>query len=559
MNVAGTPRIRSGTALRPSFTDGKSSVRSNNRDVDDVAATAALDLSFYAEPPNYELSLDEFEEFALARLKVLRTIEELRTRNVTGIEFRKQLQKAIEENLKPSLTSSSSSSSSSTTSKHKPKQMAQQAKKKQDIASHFILRAAYCKTEDLRRWFMTQETTLFKYQLEKLAESSSSSSLHHFLLQNDLHFEAITEEEKNKIKPFLLLIPMAGNGSGSQSSTTYNTYNDYKVPSLNEVSTTTYFKIHFSEASDLIAKRQCYVSKGYAYVPMPKLVSIITAKFRIHLSKSLAKASRVFNQVNEEYPPIAPLLQNMNSQYTGKDYNGQDQNGIGGNGTYDLTANNIESFVPSMPLCMMQSHNGLKQDSKLRHHGRLQYGLFLKGAGMNMEESLIFFQQQFTKIMSGEKFQKEYSYNIRHMYGKEGKRTSYSAYNCQKIIMGTPPNTGDHHGCPYKHYDRDHLASVLSKLKIGSAIDRAEILNLKQGRHFNLACQKHFDVMHPNAKSVKAIDLTGVGDHPNAWYRASVAYNAVKNNHGYDGDGKKSSSEEQQQEQGKTEEMKTDA
>lgn len=27
-------------------------------------------LSFYGEPPSYELSLDEFEEYALARLKV---------------------------------------------------------------------------------------------------------------------------------------------------------------------------------------------------------------------------------------------------------------------------------------------------------------------------------------------------------------------------------------------------------------------------------------------------------------------------------------------------------
>ena len=27
-------------------------------------------LNFYAEPPHFEMSLDEFEEFALARLKV---------------------------------------------------------------------------------------------------------------------------------------------------------------------------------------------------------------------------------------------------------------------------------------------------------------------------------------------------------------------------------------------------------------------------------------------------------------------------------------------------------
>lgn len=29
-----------------------------------------LELNFYSTPPNYELSLDEFEELALARLKV---------------------------------------------------------------------------------------------------------------------------------------------------------------------------------------------------------------------------------------------------------------------------------------------------------------------------------------------------------------------------------------------------------------------------------------------------------------------------------------------------------
>ena len=134
-----------------------------------------------------------------------------------------------------------------------------------------------------------------------------------------------------------------------------------------------------------------------------------------------------------------------------------------------------------MPLCMSQLHNGLRQDSKLRHHGRLQYGLFLKGAGLTMEESLLFFQQHFTRIMSSEKFQKEYTYNIRHMYGKEGKRTSnYSAYNCTKIIMGSAPNGGDHHGCPFKHYGNDNLSSLLNKMHIGTVSDRDRILNLKK-------------------------------------------------------------------------------
>ena len=46
----------------------------------------------------------------------------------------------------------------------------------------------------------------------------------------------------------------------------------------------------------------------------------------------------------------------------------------------------------SMPLCMRGLHKGVKQDHKLRHQGRQQYWLYLKGAGLSMEDSIRFFQ-----------------------------------------------------------------------------------------------------------------------------------------------------------------------
>ncbi len=448
---------------------------------------------------------------------MLRKLEELKTRNVTGEKFSVALDKTIRENLIPNDAQVLSSVTNSKGSKNKPtKERSRQLRRKIDIASHFILRAAYCKTEDLRRWFLSQETYLFKYQLEKMAEGSESNEkLKNFLSQNDLHFDLVHDDEKRRLIPNLLSIPLI---SGERGNT------KVVIPSAADVTSTIYFKIPFKEATDLIAKRQCFVKTGYAYVPMRRIVSIITGKFRIALSKSLAQASRVFANVTSDFAPVAPLLNSMNSQYTGKEYNAE---AAGMEGDYQLTSGNIETYKNSMPLCMAELHSGLKADHKLRHHGRLQYGLFLKGAGMTMEESLIFFQKEFTKIMSSEKFQKEYTYNIRHMYGKEGKRTNYTPFSCTKIILGTPPSTGDHHGCPYRHYDDEHLAAILGKLKIGSPSDRSEIMNLKKTKHFNLACQRHFQAMHPSAHTVPDLNLGGVGDHPNAWYAASVAYHGA--------------------------------
>ncbi|MCP4732747.1 MAG: hypothetical protein GY873_00985, partial [Bosea sp.] len=251
-----------------------------------AAASMMDDLDFYSDLPSKELSLDEFEELALARLKVLRKIEELKTRNVTGEAYRMQLDKTIKANLHVDAATTTSASGGKLSAKQ-----VRNRNKHQDISSHFILRAAYCRTEDLRRWFLTQECALFQHRLEKA--SKASGALQAFLHRAGLKFDRVSDSEKDRLRQQLLSVPGGAGGEAVSPA---------------EFVTEIYYRVPFVQALDLIANRQAYVEAGFAYVPLRRIVSIVRAKFRMALSKSLVMASSAFSQVAGESARIGPLL-----------------------------------------------------------------------------------------------------------------------------------------------------------------------------------------------------------------------------------------------------------
>eukprot|EP00911_Craspedida_sp_UC1_P001479 UC1_evm1s1118 len=191
------------------------------------------------------------------------------------------------------------------------------------------------------------------------------------------------------------------------------------------------------------------------------MLPIVVGVFRARLSSALVATSKALGSLEED-ERVLPMLNTLSKQYLGKTY-GQ---GSGSKVSADVSAGDVAQLSSeSFPLCMRTAQDHLTGVHHMRHGGRMQYGLFLKGIGMSLTEALTFWRVEFGKAMSMDKFEKQHAYNIRHNYGKEGKRTDYTPYSCMKIIMGSAPNRGDSHGCPFRHDDEDALKMKLLKYK----------------------------------------------------------------------------------------------
>ncbi|KAL4479828.1 hypothetical protein ABPG74_020344 [Tetrahymena malaccensis] len=176
-----------------------------------------------------------------------------------------------------------------------------------------------------------------------------------------------------------------------------------------------------------------------------------------------------------------------------------------------------------MPACMTYLMYGLNQKLHLKHFGRLQLGLFLKGAGLSLNEALTFWQKKFSKT-SADDFKKKYDYNIRHNYGRLGKQLDYTPMSCQKII-GYQPLKDEFHGCPYKTMESSQLKDFL-KLSYNMTDEQFVQVNIfKNQKQYQLACKEVFKVLNDSRDKTKEQFqpyFDKVGNHPNAYFEQSL-------------------------------------
>ncbi|XP_030628112.1 DNA primase large subunit [Chanos chanos] len=431
-------------------------------------------LQFYDKPPLENISLSEFETFAVERLRLLKTVENLGVSYVkTSEQYQKKLFAEFSNLNFPYKIEADDHKVQTGPTEHE--------KRRKDHISHFILRLAYCQTEDLRRWFIQQEMDLFRYRFNDLPPQLKTDFLH----RNNLKYDMISTEEKNNLKEKLI------HSSHAVSGVTLENQDFYKVP--------------FQDALDLVRTRKVFLQGGYAYIPQQDIITIVLNDFRTRLSKALALTARSLPAVQTD-ERLQPLLNHLSHAYVGQDYSIQKNIG-------KISLEQIDSLSgKSFPLCMRQLHKALRENHHLRHGGRMQYGLFLKGIGLTLEQALQFWRSEFIKgKVDADKFDKAYAYSIRHMFGKEGKRTDYTPYSCMKVILSNPPSQGDYHGCPFRHSDPELLRQKLQSYKLSpSGIN--QILELVKGMHYQVACQKYFELTHNIEDSGFSLN------HPNQYF-----------------------------------------
>ena len=228
-----------------------------------------------------------------------------------------------------------------------------------DHTSHFLLRLAYCRTEEARKWFCDAEKELFRLRFEEHPEE-----IPQFLVANALKFEIVSDSELAEREQLIRDASVINKGKLLV----------YRVP--------------FVEALELVRSRRVYVEAGLAYVPHTELVSILTGMFRSHLSRALIKCARSLPAISDD-ERVMSILAELTTAYAGDDFSNTKVEG-------QVNISQLAGLSKtSFPPCMRHIYEHFTENHHMKHGARLQFCLFLKGLGLGMEEVRTYFRQEF--------------------------------------------------------------------------------------------------------------------------------------------------------------------
>lgn len=430
--------------------------------------------------------IEELEAISLDRLNLLKAIESARTASSLGTSSATLL-KSIQTTVKASERKFGFTIPPANT----PQNDDRRKSIWKDEASHFLLRLALCKDQQLRSWLLQTEYDLFYARLQGSAADQALASLRKV---NGPQIYVVEKDQYNAIREQLEHVARG-------------------IRQKNDMDER-YYKIRFEDVPLLVKQRRVFLQKGFAYIPEGNVKEVVALQFRSRLSHALSIAVKGVS-LAEKDPRMRPILESIRQHYAANDLR------KGFDPTMQLECISLPQLpesISSMPLCMLNMYQKLRDQHHLRYSARLQLGVFLKGCGLTLDESLQFWRSEFGKgSINADKFQKNYSYNIRHHYGKEGKRKNLTPFSCMRIINDRP-GPGEHNGCPYREFEQGRLKSVLISIGTDAEATKTIVEKARQG-NYQAACGMCFASSQPGFHASGEYGLPEyIPSHPNEYF-----------------------------------------
>ncbi|GAB0089986.1 DNA primase large subunit [Sergentomyia squamirostris] len=449
-------------------------------EIENLETLYVTNIPMYRSPPMSEVSIQDFEEMVIDRLRLLRILE------LSSLKNFKPYSKEWKEFLITEFNAAGLKAYVRLIQGGSGQKENVLQARRRDYVSHFLLRLAYCRSHELRKWFIARETELFRLKFMDLSPDGVSE----FLKVHDLKYEEMSVKEKERFKEKIAACTYSGTAAS--------------------VDNNKYFKVPFARVPDLVTTGRCYLYRGIAYVSASDIISIVSTDFKKNLEDGLLAQTKIISEVDND-ERVYHIIRNLHKSYIGKDY----ATGTAGN----VAPQQLDDLSKkSYPLCMRIMHEHLKSTHHMKYDGRLQYGLFLKAIGLSLEDALRFWEEEFTKVISAEAFQKNYRYGVRYNYGKEGSRRNFTPFGCRKIIDSIPiaPQV---HGCPFRNLRDSRLRDKLVSYGV-SRSHAEEITGMARVGNYQEACKRYFEISHD-------VQLALSFTHPNKYFEESQ--NVIRN------------------------------
>lgn len=423
-------------------------------------------LSFYHEAPSpdTELSIADFEQWALDRANVLDMLDKMTLDHKAGADLERQMRPILNAKLPLTRAMPSATYSASV-----------QQERFKDVMSHFILRLGACRSREERERFTSLETKLFRLRYEML----SLEEQRQFVSDSQLPWQRATPDEVAALAT--------------------------EAPSLYQPDVVV-FKVPMEEATELLRQRKVVVKLGIVYVPESQQISMLAREFAKGVALGLELLARHRGRFKDDrrMEPVLDLMSGFSSnQYVSS------AQAIDGN----ITAEALDELDREnvLPLCASALHNSLKKTKHAYFDERRQYQTFLRNIGMPVEEAV----KLYRRFYGNEGKMNEIEYSVLYTYGMKGSHKDHPPMSCEQIYKsGLTAQSNQVHGCPFQRLSQSNLEKLLKAHGIADEADLTDIDHYVKMRRFDLACSKVYEFTHKDDKTVYDSSITS----PNLYF-----------------------------------------